>query len=75
MRVHMHPLEPFFYVVTFAFFMAVLLNIGNRLYWYYKNKGDKHGDYQYKSSGCLGQIVLFLAVVYIAMYLISAIYS
>ena len=75
MRVHMHPLEPLFYVVTFAFFMAVLLNIGNRLYWYYKNKGDKHGDYQYKSSGCLGQIVLFLAVVYIAMYLISAIYS
>ena len=75
MQDHMHLLEPLLGLIGFAIFMAVLLNIGNRLSWYYKNKGDKHGPYQYKSSGCLGQIVLFLVVGYIVMYLVSEIYS
>jgi len=71
----MYPLELLLGLTGFAIFMAVLLNIGIRLSRYYKNKGDKHGPYQYKSSGCMEQIILFLVVGYIVMYLVSKIYS
>ncbi|MGD8617992.1 MAG: hypothetical protein PVH54_02265 [Gammaproteobacteria bacterium] len=38
---------------------GVLLNVGNRPYWYYVCKDCKHEATQYKSSGFMGQIVIF----------------